>query len=90
MLYIALFFPLDANFIFCLTSGLLDGFLSPNRDIIVLITKDNMYIHKIIGDKISTNSIGEFPLKDGDSVVSINWYIFNSAVNVNKLLEEIK
>ena len=49
-----------------------------------------MYIHKIIGDKISTNSIGEFPLKDGDSVVSINWYIFNSAVNVNKLLEEIK
>lgn len=68
----------------------LDGFLSPNRDIIVLITKDNMYIHKIIGDKISTNSIGEFPLKDGDSVISINWYIFNSAVNVNKLLEEIK
>lgn len=68
----------------------LDAFVSPNRDIIVTLTKENIYIYKIINDKISNNVIGEFSIKKDDIVILSEWYLNEEASAINKLLEEIK
>lgn len=68
----------------------LDIFVSPNRDIIVTLTKENIYIYKIIDDKISNNTIGEFSIKKDDIVILSEWYVNEEASKINKLLEEIK
>lgn len=68
----------------------IDGFISPNKDILIIITKNTMQIYKIIGDKISSNNIMEFSIDPEDSIISGNWYTGIDAVNVNKLLDEFK
>lgn len=67
-----------------------DAFVSPNGNIIFILTNENLYAYRIVGDKISTNTIGEFPIEKGDIVISSNWYFSDEAVKVNKMFEEIK
>src|SRR5699024_5948152 len=68
----------------------LDAFISPNRDIMVTLTKENMYVYKIIGDKVSNNTIGEFSIKKDDIVILSEWYVSEEAEKINELLEEVK
>lgn len=68
----------------------LDVFISPDRDIMVTLTKENMSVYKIVGDKISNNAIGEFPIKPKDIAISSEWYVGEDASKINSLLEEIK
>lgn len=68
----------------------IDGFISPNRDILIIITKNAIQVYKIIGDKISSNNIMELSIDPGDSIISGNWYVGDEAVNINNLLDEFK
>ncbi len=70
--------------------NVLDAFVSPNRDIIATLTEENMYMHKIIGNEISSNVIGEFSIEKGDEVILSEWYLNEEAKKVNELLNNIK
>lgn len=71
-------------------SEVVDAFVSPNGSIIFMLTNENLFVYRIVGDKISTNTIGEFPIEKGDTVISSNWYFFDEAIKINKMFEEIK
>lgn len=67
-----------------------DAFLSPNKDIMVVLSKDSMNLYKVIDGKVSNNTIGEFPIKKSDMVILSQWYLSEDAEEVNKLLIKIK
>ena len=68
----------------------IDVFVSPNYDIMVILTKENIYIHRVINDKISNNTIGEFDIKKDDQVILSEWYTNEEASRINQLLEGIE
>lgn len=67
-----------------------DAFMSPDRDLVVILTSTTMGVYKIIGDKISNNAIIELPIDSGDSVILGEWYTGDKAVEVELLLEELE
>ena len=67
-----------------------DAFMSPDRDLVVILTSTTMGVYKIIGDKISNNAILELSIDSGDNVILGEWYTGDKAVEVELLLEKLE
>lgn len=83
-------FPVNLKQIKLIQPEVVDAFVSPNGDIMVVLTNENIYVYRIIGHEISTNTIGEFPIEKGDKLIANNWYFLEEAVRINKMFQEIK
>jgi hypothetical protein len=51
----------------------LDAFTSPNKDIAVIETKNKLYIYGISGEQLDSSPMGEFKLKEGETVIMAEW-----------------
>ncbi|MGE8203319.1 hypothetical protein ACQKP0_01965 [Heyndrickxia sp. NPDC080065] len=54
---------------------IIDAYLSPNKDIALLVSKDELYIYAIDKGNISEKPLKEISLKTGDSIVMAEWAI---------------
>ncbi len=83
-------FPINLRQIKLIQPEVVDAVISPNADIIVVLTNENIYVYRIIGHEISTNTIGEFSIEKGDTLIANNWYFSDEANKLNKMFQEIK
>ncbi len=51
----------------------LDAFTSPNQDIVIIETKNKLYIFGISGEQLDSIPLGEIELKEGAAVVMAEW-----------------
>ncbi len=69
-------------------SEIVDGFLSPNKDLIFFITKNSIKVFKVISGKVSSNILFEYEIEENDEVISSNFYIGDEGEYINSLLLE--
>nr|WP_259548158.1 hypothetical protein [Heyndrickxia oleronia] len=51
----------------------IDAYESPNKDLLILISTDTIYIYSLENGNISKHPLKEIPLNEGDSIVMAEW-----------------
>lgn len=51
----------------------IDAYESPNKDLLILISTDTIYIYSLKKGNISKHPLKEIPLNEGDSIVMAEW-----------------
>ncbi|GIN88006.1 lipoprotein [Heyndrickxia sporothermodurans] len=54
---------------------IMDAYVSPNKNIAILVSKEKLYVYSIDKGNISKHSLKEIPWKTGDSIVMAEWAI---------------